>query len=496
MDDEFSVNPLYKKINNIPDNRKTIPGFSPSSNDPNKNTNNFQNPILNITLPVNSNQRMNNLPHPQGNYPNQIYYQQNQNTNYNQPQFGNINSDQNYNQTYKNINNVNQPPFGNPNTNQNYYSSYKNINNNQPPFGNPNHINNNSIRGSNKIQQNKVIPKIYPNKYGLMIDSIVPLNTESEPFQNYLSIRLSYPNSDELFQYDYENFEFIVVTRNKSNIINKYQMHEFLEIKNNKISNEHCLFEVYQNKLYLRDIGSTNGSFVRLKNNESLPLYQETSFIFLDLNFTIVGIYMIGLEHYLDISVECENPFKFNIKSSQNFEISPFSTENILNSAILMSQKLPQTRPQKGNYPIIIFNYETSIFNLINQNNSVDDIYVRLDNTKNLTEEIKNDHYIIVNNKDIFSFGLDSFVEVSFSPFLETTSCSCVENSSQNFICHNGHGICQFCHNNGLCEFCCYCHYYGTLPERSYFSCLNKTHPVCQFCQENSCCNQCSMQFN
>ena len=121
MDDEFSVNTAYKKINNIPDSRKTIHGFFPSSNDPNKNTNNFQNPILNKNIPVNSNQRMNNLPHPQGNYPNQIYYQQNQNTNYNQPQFANINSNQNYNQPYKNINNVNQPPFGNPNPNQNYY---------------------------------------------------------------------------------------------------------------------------------------------------------------------------------------------------------------------------------------------------------------------------------------------------------------------------------------------------------------------------------------
>ena len=62
-----------------------------------------------------------------------------------------------------------------------------------------------------------------------------------------------------------------------------------INIKNNSISKNHCIFnyDIRYQQFYLRDLGSTNGTFLQLEYNNILELNKNMNFKIFESKFSI-----------------------------------------------------------------------------------------------------------------------------------------------------------------------------------------------------------------
>ena len=359
---------------------------------------------------------------------------------------------------------------------------------------------------SSNFQSNQIENLNYGDKFGLMTDSILTPNCEIVPFNNFLRIILTstkLPEHNNIFEF--KNFKFLLVTRDMESIQNKYNNPDiqYLSLfKNLGISKEHCIFENFQNELYLGDLNSANGSYRKLETNENLILYPKTIFIFLTLSFMVEKIYKIGNNICMDIIIVGEEitAFRINVNGGQIFEISTTSSDNYLKDLLLniCKNKFQNDSNYFGNFPRITFNKENQAFYLLNENNLVDDVLVKLDNTQPIAETEKYNHYLIVKHGDKFNFGLEYFIEVSF---IENQTvnypCVCELLNSEKVPCFNNlHLICTICYHKQTCKFCieepsCYCSSYGNIDKELFSSCFNSQHYICNQCFSGNICMFC-----
>jgi len=362
--------------------------------------------------------------------------------------------------------------------------------------GNTNFRPKNDSYDKNRTAIKKRVIVNYQNKFGLSNDSIL-LSEDSIQFNNYLSIQIT--GNDLNYITSLENFTKIIMTRDEKSIKHKHPNSYFLNFnQNNGISAEHAMFEVYNNLLYIGDLGSSNGTFRKLKNKESLALFPSTSFKFLNLNFSVEQMYDEGNRLSLEISVL--NSTIFTIYSDQQTELSYKSTNQSLNSLIQKAcLNFFGNVMVSGNFPIVYYDNDKQLFFLFSVENSVEEIHVKLDPSKQKNEDsINYDRFIVVQNGDSFLLSDVYSIQVSFLPLDNNYLCACNQQVTGQISCiKNQHSICESCSEQPICLFCikdnCYCHQYNeeNCESRGFFKCSRNTnHSICRDCYEFKYCSK------
>ena len=292
----------------------------------------------------------------------------------------------------------------------------------------------------------------YENKTGLRNDSIIN-SEELVKFNNYLSIQII--GNDINFVTTFENFSNIIVTRNENHLKNIYPECHFLSLNDMNISNQHSKFEVYNNILYLGELGSSNGTFRKMRNNESIKLYPFTYFKFMNMIFIVNKVYEENGSYNIDIEINKGNIFTIN--SNEVFELSFNSNNQMVNTLIKNAcQIIYGSEFVNGNFPKIIFDLDQTAFYLCSEENLVDGIYVKLNSIKINDNNIDYERFIVVQNFDTFLLSDQFLLNISFFPWN------------------------------------CYCKDFNEMQSLNFFKCCgNPIHPVCQVCYEMKYCYQC-----